>query len=257
MDDVCNMLNGLSKILQKSDLYVVELLPKIIITVQKLNSCFVSRDFTTTPFTASLKVFYQSLPADEVISQDLINMHNNCVGFAKRVIENIALRFPEDSQQIIDAMSYLYPRKLQMSKIETQSQIAMDLLEKHYESLFETSELHLEYSLWKDFVVSNIGLGATSEEFIFAVFNTQISQMDEFPTIHKLLQISVTLAPGSVDCERAFSLQNIVKTKLRNRLTVKSTSDLMRCSRDGDSIKNFNWEHHLDAFLVSKNRRIQ
>ena len=61
----------------------------------------------------------------------------------------------------------------------------------------------------------------------------------------------------SVDCERAFSLQNIVKTKLRNRLTVKSTSDLMRCSRDGDSIKKFNWEHHLDAFLVSKNRRIQ
>ena len=81
--------------------------------------------------------------------------------------------------------------------------------------------------------------------------------MGGFPTILKLLQISVTLAPGSVDCERAFSLQNIVKTKLRNRLTVESTSDLMRCSRDGDSIKKFNWEHHLDAFLVSKNRRIQ
>ena len=46
-------------------------------------------------------------------------------------------------------------------------------------------------------------------------------------------------------------------TKLRNKLTVESTSDLMRCSRDGDPIKKFNWEHHLDEFLVSKNRRIQ
>jgi hypothetical protein len=66
-------------------------------------------------------------------------MHNNCVGFAKRVIENIALRFPEDSQKIIDAMSYLYPRKLQMAGMETQVQIAMNLLAEHYESLIETS----------------------------------------------------------------------------------------------------------------------
>jgi hypothetical protein len=69
----------------------------------------------------------------------------------------------------------------------------------------------LEYSAWKGFVVSNIGLGVTSDELIFAVFNTLISQMLDFPTILKLLQISVTLAPGSVDCERGFSLQNIVK----------------------------------------------
>ncbi len=36
-----------------------------------------------------------------------------------------------------------------------------------------------------------------------------------FPTILIILKISNTLAPGSVDCERAF-----LKTKLRNRLTV-------------------------------------
>ena len=174
----------------------------------------------------------------------------------QRILENIALRFPEDSQMMIDAMSYLYPRKLQLAGMEAQAWIAMGLLAERYETLFDTSELDSEYSTWKDFVSANIGLGVTSDEFLFAVFHTQISQMEGFPTILKLLQISLTLAPGSVDCERGFSLQNIIKTKLRNRLTVESTSDLMRCSRDGENIKNFKWEHHLDNFLETKNRRI-
>ena len=81
--------------------------------------------------------------------------------------------------------------------------------------------------------------------------------MDGFPTIFKLLQISLTLATGSVDCERAFSLQNIIKTRLRNRLGTESTADLMRCSRDGEDIKNFQWEKHLDTFLESKKRKLQ
>jgi hypothetical protein len=145
---------------------------------------------------------------------------------------------------------------LQLQGIEDEAKIAIDMLVTHYETIFDSSELEFEYSFWKTFVVTNIGIAVTTKEFLFAVFNTQISQMDSFPTILTILKISNTLAPGSVDCERAFSLQNIVKTKLRNRLTVESTSNLMRCSRDGEDIKNFKWEHHLDTFLVNKNRRI-
>lgn len=214
MDDIFHQLNKLSTILQRSDLNVVDLLPKIILSVHQLNYSFITREITTRPVTSSLKIFYQSLP-ENGITQELVNMHLNCVGFAKRIVENIALRFPEDAQMIIDAMSYLYPRKLQLEGMKDEAKMAIDMLVTHYEALFDTSELEFEYSFWKSFVASNIGLTVTTEEFLFAVFNTQKPLMDSFPTILNILKISNTLAPGSVDCERAFSLQNLVKTKNR------------------------------------------
>jgi hypothetical protein len=169
MDDICHQLNKLSKTLQQSDLNVVDLLPKIILSVQQLNSSFITREITTIPMTSSLKNFHQSLPEDG-ITQELVNMHLNCVGFAKGVVENIALRFPENAQMIIDAMSYLYPRKLQLQGIEDEAKIAIDMLVTHYETLFDTSELEFEYSFWKAFVVTHIGLTVTTEEFLYAIF---------------------------------------------------------------------------------------
>ena len=156
-----------------------------------------------------------------------------------------------------DAMSFLYPSKFILSGQEAHGKAAMELLTKHYSPLFDTDTLEFEYQFWKSFIGTYVGFSVTSEEFVFAVFNTQKSQMTDFPTIFKLLQISLTFAPGSVDCERAFSLQNNVKTKLRNRLTTDSMADLMRCSRDGEDIKKIHWENHLDTFLESKNRKVQ
>ena len=255
MDDICSQLNMLSKKLQASDLNVVELLPKIIRSVSQIYSSFVERSHYCEPLTVSLKSFYQRLPKDG-FTDDLIAMHSNCVCFARRIIENISLRFPRNSQQIIDALTFLYPSKLILSGQEANGKAAMELLANHYGSLFDTDTLEFEYQFWKSFILTYVGFSVTSEEFIFAVFKTQKTQMTDFPTIFKLLQISLTLAPGSVDCERAFSLQNIVKTKLRNRLTTDSMADLMRCSRDGVNIKNFDWENHLDTFFASKNRKV-
>jgi hypothetical protein len=67
-------------------------------------------------------------------------MHLNCVGFAKRIVENIALRFPEGAQM---AISYLYPRKLQLNGNEDEANIAMQMLATHYETLFNTFEFEL------------------------------------------------------------------------------------------------------------------
>lgn len=104
-------------------------------------------------------------------------------------------------------------------------------------------------------VTSSFAVG--SNEFLAICINTLDSEMESYPTIKKLLLISLTLAAGSVDCERAFSLQNIIKTKDRNCLTADSLSNLMRCSRDGEDIKTFDWTTHTKEFLASKQRKIR
>jgi hypothetical protein len=189
------------------------------------------------------------------VDLELLNMHYNCVGFAKRVIENISRRFPDNSQSVVGAMGFLYPQKLIVDESE-ENKKAIQLLAQHYEPLFDTSDLAVEYLTWKRFIVLNIGMHVSSAEFLYAIFNTHVSQMQDFPTIQKILKISLTLAPGSVDCERAFSLQNLIKTKLRNSLTVETLSNLIRCSKDGEEVMDFNWREHVDSFLASKRRRL-
>lgn len=187
-------------------------------------------------------------------------MHLSCSLFAQRVVECISLRFPNDSQTIIGALSYLYPQKIaflgQNEEFRLESAKAMRLLANHYSAKFDTSNLEIEYMGWVS-LVKNTFPGVSADEFLWAMYNTLSSELDGFPIIRELLQISLTIPPGSVDCERGFSTQNIIKTKLRNCLSIETTAALLRCSMDGNDIQNFTLDEHLVTFLESKKRRIE
>ena len=53
----------------------------------------------------------------------------------------------------------------------------------------------------------------------------------------KLMAISMVLPVSSVECERGFSKQNIIKTQLRCRLTIESLEQLMRVSLNGPRLE--------------------
>jgi hypothetical protein len=61
----------------------------------------------------------------------------------------------------------------------------------------------------------------------------------DFPSIHSFLKLVATLSPGSVDCERSFSLMNLIKTDIRNSLTVTSLANLMHCAANGPDLSSF------------------
>ena len=65
----------------------------------------------------------------------------------------------------------------------------MEMLANHYSDFLDVSNLEIEYSAWKRFVCFNLG-NVGSEELLFGVFVTLCSQIDEFPTISKLLKKS-------------------------------------------------------------------
>ena len=55
---------------------------------------------------------------------------------------------------------------------------------------------------------------------------------DQFPQMLKLLTIALTIPVSSVDCERGFSKQNLIKTKIRAKLKTENVSTLMKISVD-------------------------
>jgi hypothetical protein len=182
MDDICSQLNILSKQLQDGNLNVVDLFPKIILSVKRLHLSFVVRSHSVMPLTPSLKNFYERLPEDG-FSDELIGMYNNCICFAERIIGNISKRFPQDSQQIIDAMSFCYPEKLLLNGQEldekaASEKAAMDILMHHYAALFDTDSLPFEFQCWEEFIKTHFRLSAKSEEFLYAVFNSLRTKMD-------------------------------------------------------------------------------
>ena len=53
---------------------------------------------------------------------------------------------------------------------------------------------------------------------------TSSEMQEQFPQILKLLTLALTVPVSSVDCERGFSKQNLIKTKIRAKLKTINVS---------------------------------
>ena len=75
---------------------------------------------------------------------------------------------------------------------------------------------------------------------------------DFFPNIIKLISIAYTIPVSSVECERGFSKQNLIKTKCRNLLAASSLDLWMRVGLEGPDSKVFDFQK---AWLIWKNEK--
>ena len=72
----------------------------------------------------------------------------------------------------------------------------------------------------------------------------------------KLAQIMLVIPIGSVANERAFSLMNILKSDLRNRLKSEHLNCAMRAKRSEYTLSSLPVQRIVDVFLKKKTRRM-
>ena len=60
------------------------------------------------------------------------------------------------------------------------------------------------------------------------IYGGLFSEREQYPQIMKLFKLSLLITPSTANMERGFSVLNLVHTKQRNRLAVKSLDMLMR-----------------------------
>ena len=77
-----------------------------------------------------------------------------------------------------------------------------------------------------------------------------------FPNMIKLLSISRILPASSVECERGFSTQNLIKTRLRCNLNIETLDQTMRVSLNGPSIQLFDPVPVFCKWRERKERRV-
>ena len=76
------------------------------------------------------------------------------------------------------------------------------------------------------------------------------------PQLAHLASLGLTMPFSTADCERAFSTNELSKTKLRNRLKATTLDCLLRISIEGPELKNFDLELALNKWSTIRNRRI-
>jgi hypothetical protein len=113
-------------------------------------------------------------------------------------------------------------------------------------------ECVMEYKQYKRLVVGSYPKANLAQ--MCATLHTKYT--DEMPNLTKLLRICVIIPMLSVTCERGFSTQNRIKTRLRTNLNNKTLNDLMRLSEDGPEMIHFNFERAMMLWKGSKTRRV-
>lgn len=72
----------------------------------------------------------------------------------------------------------------------------------------------------------------------------------------KLWQVVLTNPASTVDCERGFSKQNIIKDIRKLRLGLDTLDALMRISLNGPELSNVDWHAVYEIWIDTKSRRI-
>ncbi|WAR15188.1 DCA17-like protein [Mya arenaria] len=161
--------------------------------------------------------------------------------YISRVVENVRDRFQDIP--IVDSMSVLVPSNIASSvSIAKYGLVQFKCLVEHFKPFIGSPEMCLsEYSEYKRLVAkayTTLGL-------------LDITQVCMCKFASKLLNIVIILKccavvpMSSVQCERGFSTQNRIMTRLRTSLNNKNLDTLMRIREDGPPLNQFDFNRAL------------
>jgi hypothetical protein len=77
-----------------------------------------------------------------------------------------------------------------------------------------------------------------------------------YPHMMKLWQVVLTIPASTVDCERGFSKQNIIKDIRKSRLGLDTLDALMRISLNGPELSDVDWNVVYGLWRDTKSRRL-
>ena len=157
---------------------------------------------------------------------------------------------------LTDLDKILNPKKLKSATQDALGSYGVASLEKLSEKMSATDDNAFDPRRAKnDFLAFKIHARASNAgslaDFAEELLNTYSDQYPDFAILF-LYFLSVPL--NSASCERGFSAQNLLKTKLRNRLSDKRQNELLRISINGPDFALFDYTDAAQNFRQMRNR---
>ena len=81
----------------------------------------------------------------------------------------------------------------------------------------------------------------------YRIFNNNISFRDQFPNLTRLVELALVVPVSNGVVERVFSHQNLIKTKLRNKMSIQTLNLHLLLSLNGlKDFSNYDYEKAYD-----------
>jgi hypothetical protein len=250
--DITGVLHRLCKIFQKQEVDYSVIQNSVSSSIEVLDSNYIKTSELWKPLIvqdALRKIEERHFRYEEVEiifnEVDLIETYTKKIRpFVACTIEEIRARFPDS--KILSSFAIFsvreYP-KMETNKLRTFGSDSLIQLSafygrkkahiadpsKFYLPLVSETGLLLEFNNFKVFSQTNF-MGLEKEESDYLMGTTC---KEQYPNLFKLFKIVGCIPVSTVDCERGFSRQNLIKTKLRNRLRHDHLDQLMRIAIEG------------------------
>ena len=88
------------------------------------------------------------------------------------------------------------------------------------------------------------------------IFDTDSNFINNYPSITTLVQVALIVPLSNANVERVFSHQNLIHTKLRNKLCVENLNRHLMILINGPDVEDFDFEKAYDHWVNVKVRRI-
>ncbi len=178
--------------------------------------------------------------------------------FINHLIGNLEERFPQDQVSVVTAFNILGMRPISfLSKLDLESwgNEELNVLLAHYSNttLCDSEATKVEWCKLKNLVVTS----AYPRDKLADLWRI-IKQFhaDEFPNMLKLAAMGLVLPTHTADCERIFSIQNLVKVPRRNRLSEDKLEACMVIIAEGPEPEQFDWNAALSLWKAAKVRKL-
>ncbi len=203
---------------------------------------------TEIPSELNISIGAHELMWTEDYESDLISIISS---FSGAVILEIQERFP--NQPLLNAMKIfnhlIWPNDKEL--LVNYGEDELNILMEYYRAIIDDN-VSEEWNNYKAIIYANYK--TTKLELLLPKLFE--NYFETFPNILKLLSIIYSIPFSSVECERGFSKQNLIKTDLRNNLNNETLNLLMMIGLDDVDLLEFDFSHTLEIWNSQCKRRI-
>ncbi|CAG8601128.1 11660_t:CDS:2 [Dentiscutata heterogama] len=178
----------------------------------------------------------------ESITIDFIDLPLFVREFTINTVKNIKLRFPD--RVLINSFKIFDPKQLPTDRylISIYGNSEIIKIGNFYGTSKKTTDnLAQEWRIIRSLLFNYRNLHITKAWHSILQENQDFALI--YPNIYFIISIVLCLPLSNAYVERVFSKQNLIKTKLRNRMLSDTLNDILMISLNGPAYNEFNYEH--------------
>lgn len=259
--DLTTILKRLINIFQSDYVALSHLKPHLKAAIDSISENFIG----STDIQPTYGIILRNFMDRKGIQSD--NLPNFIKEFAKAIIEALKERFP--NSELYDSFSIFDPKLLPKTEkqISTYGLKEISILGEFYgqdkivddnvfPGIIDKEKLSEEWSSAKYYLQSFSERSYNFTEMWKHIFDTDSNFISNYPIISILVQIALIVPLSNANVERVFSHQNLIQTKLRNKLCVENLNRHLMILINGPNLEDFDFEKAYDYWINLKARRI-